>query len=151
MQRCTNASFYSILHITWMRMSGIKTCTHLMLRKRHLVINSFSNPNQTRIILKFALQYIFAWLDSVLLILASIMSLISILRVLAWFLVFLHVRKLISFPFRFWYQCLKSSCACMIDIIVNDGSRGKCYACWIEMFALSRLFGAIQKWKYLCV
>ena len=139
MQRCTNTSFYSILHISWMRMSGIKTCTHLMLRKRHLVINLFSNPNH------------FEWLDSVLLILASIMSLISILRVLAWFFAFLHVRKLISFPFRFWYQCLKSNCACMIDIIVNDGSRGKCYACWIEMFALSRLFGAIQKWKYLCV
>ena len=139
MHRCTNASFYSILHISWMRMSGIKTCTHLMLRKRHLVINLFSNPNH------------FEWLDSVSLILASIMSLISILRVLAWFFAFLHVRKLISFPFRFWYQCLKSNCACMIDIIVNDGSRGKCYACWIEMFALSRLFGAIQKWKYLCV
>ena len=141
MHRCTNASFYSILHISWMKMSGNNNrCTHLMLRKLHLIINLFSNT-----------WSYFEWLDSVSLILASIMSLISILRVLAWFFAFLHVRKLISFPFRFWYQCLKSNCACMIDIIVNDGSRWKCYACWIEMFALSRLFGAIQKWKYLCV
>ena len=113
MHRCTNASFYSILHISWMKMSGNNNrCTHLMLRKLHLIINLFSNT-----------WSYFEWLDSVSLILASIMSLISILRVLAWFLAFLHVRKLISFPFRFWYQCLKSNCACMIDIIVNDGSR----------------------------
>ena len=145
MHRCTNASFYSILHISWMRMSGINTCTHLLLRKLYLIINLFSNPNQTRITIYFRIKMFSN------IVLAAIMSLISILRVLAWFFAFLHVRKLISFPFRFWYQCLKSNCACMIDIIVNDGSRGKCYACWIEMFALSRLFGAIQKWKYLCV